>query len=73
MVHVFSFTSGPVEAKGGLARLARLILMAVRRADERRTLLELDDHQLRDIGLTAHDVRREGGRWAWDGCDRSLR
>ncbi len=39
-------------------------LMQLRR--ERNQLLELNDHQLRDIGLTRRDVIREARRHFWD-------
>lgn len=51
----------------GLPRL-RLPSMArwwrIRR--ERRQLLELDDHMLRDVGLTRAQARREAARPFWD-------
>jgi len=37
---------------------------------ERRRLVELTDTQLRDLGLTRQDVRREAGRWPWEGAGR---
>ncbi len=33
---------------------------------QRRSLAELDDHLLRDIGLTRDEARRESERPAWD-------
>lgn len=39
-------------------------LMQLRR--ERNQLLELSDHQLRDIGLTRRDAAREARRHLWD-------
>ncbi|MBA2778473.1 DUF1127 domain-containing protein [Halomonas kenyensis] len=33
---------------------------------ERSQLLELSDHQLRDIGLTRHEAAREARRHFWD-------
>ena len=33
---------------------------------ERRALLELDDHMLRDIGITRADAEQEAGRPFWD-------
>ena len=35
-------------------------------ARERRRLLELDEHILRDIGLTPEEARREATRPFWD-------
>ncbi len=36
-----------------------------RRADERRQLSELSDHQLRDMGITRRDARREFSKSFW--------
>ncbi|WP_075220777.1 DUF1127 domain-containing protein [Acuticoccus yangtzensis] len=33
---------------------------------ERRHLEQLDDHMLRDIGVSAAEARAEAGRAAWD-------
>ena len=41
-----------------------LAALAVRR--ERRTLLDLDDHLLGDIGLTRDEARQESERDVWD-------
>jgi uncharacterized protein YjiS (DUF1127 family) len=46
---------------------ATLWLMRLR---ERRRLVELTETQLRDIGLTPQDARREAERWPWDGAGR---
>jgi uncharacterized protein YjiS (DUF1127 family) len=43
--------------------------------DRRRTrlaLADLDEHLLRDIGVTPVEARRESGRW-WPGRDKSRR
>jgi uncharacterized protein YjiS (DUF1127 family) len=39
-------------------------------ARERRRLTELDDHVLRDIGITRVKARREAARPFWDLPDR---
>jgi len=45
---------------GRLARWGQL-------ADQRRTLREMDEHLLKDIGLSRADVDRIAGRrWFWD-------
>ena len=67
MVIVTSLSDIRLQAENAVARLLRFIALSARRARERRTLLELDDDQLRDIGLTPHDIRREACRWPWDG------
>ena len=41
-------------------------------ANQRRALRELDDQQLRDIGLTRADALREAGRPFWDVPPRAV-
>jgi uncharacterized protein YjiS (DUF1127 family) len=43
------------------------LLRCAARISERRLLRELNDDQLKDIGLTRADVMRECRRWPWDG------
>jgi uncharacterized protein YjiS (DUF1127 family) len=48
------------------ARRARQVLSVWRtRAADRRALSMLDDHLLRDIGLTGIDIDRESKKWFW--------
>jgi uncharacterized protein YjiS (DUF1127 family) len=47
---------------GLLGRIGR----AVERWRQRRNLLELTDRELRDIGLTRRQARREAARPFWD-------
>ncbi|MES2543198.1 MAG: DUF1127 domain-containing protein [Pseudomonadota bacterium] len=49
-----------------LARLPALILAAEALARSRRSLGRLDDHTLRDIGLTRAEAESEARRSAWD-------
>ncbi|MEC8582329.1 MAG: DUF1127 domain-containing protein [Pseudomonadota bacterium] len=42
------------------------IVAMIRLARQRRALAALDDHQLRDIGLTHEDARQEAERLFWD-------
>jgi uncharacterized protein YjiS (DUF1127 family) len=44
----------------------------IHRWEERRSLSDLDDHLLRDLGLSRADVCREKGRPFWRGTERSL-
>lgn len=46
----------------GLTRLTRLISVA----RQRRQLATLDDHQLRDIGITRQQAQTEARRPFWD-------
>jgi len=39
---------------------------------QRRQLLELDDHMLKDIGITRAEANLEGNRHIWDLPDRYL-
>jgi uncharacterized protein YjiS (DUF1127 family) len=50
-----------------LGSLSRWLGTCLRRSRQRRHLAELDDHLLRDVGLSRADVARECGRWPWDG------
>ncbi|OLS50757.1 DUF1127 domain-containing protein [Rhodovulum sulfidophilum] len=50
----------------GRAGLAKRIFLGFSVMRQRRQLVELDDRQLRDIGLTAEQARAEARRSAWD-------
>lgn len=64
---------GPRLAVGGLGtKLSEwivgvfdLLLAWQERARQRRQLAALDDHMLRDIGVSAADVERETRKWFW--------
>jgi uncharacterized protein YjiS (DUF1127 family) len=48
---------------------ARLVIALLRRqelARQRRRLVALDEHMLKDIGITRADASREGSRLFWD-------
>lgn len=49
-----------------LWRWARRMDRLVQLRRERSQLLELSDHQLRDIGLTRYEAARESRRHFWD-------
>lgn len=49
-----------------LRRLIRTILRAPQVARQRRALAALDDHLLRDIGLTPAQASHEATRPGWD-------
>ena len=53
---------------GALPAFGRWLKACLARSRQRRDLGLLSEEQLRDIGLTAADVRRECRRWAWDGA-----
>ena len=58
--------------QGGPGALSRLVgLVAFSRS--RHRLGELDDHMLRDIGLTRTQAREEAGRPAWNAPAHWLR
>lgn len=61
--------SGPgwlMKLAGCLAGAARTAEWLLRVASQRRALRELDEHQLKDIGLSRADALREANRYWWD-------
>ncbi len=50
---------------GGLLRLLLAVETWLARRRQRRGLLELSDHTLRDIGITRCEVFQEGGKPFW--------
>jgi len=52
-------------AGGFLVRLLELLETWHARYQERRTLTELDDRMLKDIGLNRADVAKESGKRFW--------
>ncbi len=55
-----------------LQRLGERVTRWGQLAEQRRLLRELDDHMLKDIGLSRADVDRIAGhRWFWDDPKRS--
>ena len=58
------------------AALSRVVLRLLRwqeLAHQRRALAALDDHMLKDIGLTRADARQEADRRFWDEGGESWR
>lgn len=51
---------------GHFARFLAFMERAGEVARQRRALLRLDDHALKDIGISRADAWREGGRPWWD-------
>lgn len=51
--------------RGGLRAARTLLQTWHQRARERRELLQLDERQLRDIGVRAEDVLREAHKPFW--------
>jgi uncharacterized protein YjiS (DUF1127 family) len=51
---------------GAPVRFLRVINRLILVARSRRALLRLDDHILRDIGLTRHEAEIEANRAPWD-------
>ena len=70
-----ALAAGPVKgqqaALRGVSRMATWLMVAatalVERNRQRRSLAELDDRLLRDIGLTRADARRECEKPRWRG------
>jgi uncharacterized protein YjiS (DUF1127 family) len=56
---------------GRLKTLAAVVGLWTARAVERRELAELDEHRLRDLGLTRQQTRDESRRPFWSGEDRA--
>ena len=56
-----------------LERFVATLAFWIERAGERRSLSDLDDHLLKDIGLPFYDARREAQRPFWEGVDRRER
>lgn len=48
-----------------LHRLVQALQRVAERTRQRRALAMLDDHQLRDIGLTRRDATREAAKPFW--------
>ena len=58
---------------GERLRPLRRLLRTIAASRSRRRLLELDDHLLRDLGLTRDQARREAERPSWDAPGHWLR
>ena len=54
-----------INGSGLVAKLLTTLLGWSARARERRSLYRLDDHLLKDIGLTRADVEREASKHFW--------
>lgn len=61
----FSFTAMLAAMWKFFARIPSILYLWHERARQRRHLMELDDHLLKDIGLTRGDVYRESHRPFW--------
>lgn len=57
----------------GIPRHARRLRLWMGLLKQRKALYELDDHLLRDIGVTPEAARREARRPPWDAPDHWLR
>jgi uncharacterized protein YjiS (DUF1127 family) len=67
---LFARKALPLRLRRGLAawllRAIELVLSWQEVARQRRSLLELDDRLLKDIGITRADAQREASRPFWD-------
>ena len=61
------------ERRFSLARIFRKFIMLNALRRQRRRLALLDDHLLRDIGLSREAARREAERKDWDAPDYWIR
>jgi uncharacterized protein YjiS (DUF1127 family) len=62
-------TAGHGEQKatlGWLRHAFRRIVLWNQKHRQRRALLELDDHQLSDIGISREAARREAAKYFWE-------
>ena len=50
-----------------LGSIAAWLEACLERSRQRRDLADLNDHLLKDVGLSRADVARECGRWPWEG------
>jgi uncharacterized protein YjiS (DUF1127 family) len=48
-----------------LFRIAAFAALSLERARQRRALVELDDHMLKDVGITRGEVEREAKMPFW--------
>jgi len=63
LFRAFEAAVAPVDS--ALARVVDGLLTWRQRASDRRALAELDEHLLRDIGVTSADVYREVSKPFW--------
>ena len=58
---------GPAQTRGGgvLALLVRLLLLWQERSNERMKLLEMDEHMLKDIGVSRSMAEQEADKPFW--------
>lgn len=69
-LHPGSLAPAPVARGTARPSFWQRITAWSRVARERRRLLDLDEHILKDIGLTAEEAHREASRPFWDLDDR---
>lgn len=66
MAHSIAHPFGPAAPQRVVPSLFARALAALAIRRERRSLLDLDDHLLGDIGLTRDEAAREARREVWD-------
>jgi uncharacterized protein YjiS (DUF1127 family) len=57
---------GPARMVGGIWHAVVVLDLALEVRRERRILLSMDEHTLKDIGLSRSVACAEGRRWFWD-------
>jgi uncharacterized protein YjiS (DUF1127 family) len=60
-----SFAGAPKRQRRGVAAIAEMVLRWHERARERRALMALSDHMLRDIGLSGAEAHGEAAKPFW--------
>lgn len=60
------FITSPGRGRGSPIALLERLLTHLQVAQERRHLASLDEHMLRDIGISRADAMAESGRSFWD-------
>ncbi|HZP79562.1 MAG TPA: DUF1127 domain-containing protein [Pseudolabrys sp.] len=50
---------------GAIRGLRETIAWTIERQRQRNALAELNDHMLKDIGISREEARREVGKWFW--------
>ena len=61
-----TWTKAKAERRGWLTSLLDGLCLWIERDRQRSDLLELNDHLLKDIGISRADAQREGAKHFWE-------